>query len=175
MSARALFLCTGNSARSQLAEAIGRHLAKGRLEFLSAGTHPKPDVHPLVFESLAEMGIDASGLVPKPVEQFAGERFDYVIALCNRALESCPAFPANATVAWTFGDPAALEPERQREAFANVALGLLLRIPVLLEYHERFGASKDLKPHVESVSSVLLAIAKQQATGRAHYHGTSED
>lgn len=132
---RVLFLCTGNSARSQMAEAIARHLGRSiGVEASSAGTKPCKQVHPLALATLAEMRVDCSGLRPKHVGELAGQRFDYVITVCDFAREICPRFPGAAATHWGFKDPAE-EPEDQREqAFANVALHLWFRIPVLLDY-----------------------------------------
>jgi ArsR family transcriptional regulator, arsenate/arsenite/antimonite-responsive transcriptional repressor / arsenate reductase (thioredoxin) len=80
-----LFLCTGNSARSQMAEALLRHLSKGRIEVFSAGSAPQSDVHPLAKATLqSKFGIDASDLHPKSMTRFAGQHFDYVIMGSNR-------------------------------------------------------------------------------------------
>jgi protein-tyrosine-phosphatase len=128
---RVLFLCTGNSARSQMAEALTRHLSKNRIEAVSAGTAPQPAVHPLAIATLRERyGIDPTDLVPKSVDRFLKEPFDYVITVCDHAAEACPVFPGHARrLHWSFEDPAAVENENERRrAFANVAEGLAARI-----------------------------------------------
>jgi protein-tyrosine-phosphatase len=126
-----LFLCTGNSARSQLAEALLRDLSQGRIDAFSAGTAPQADVHPLTRQVLAErFGIDASTLRPKSLEQFLSRRFDVVITVCDEAAEVCPVFPlATQQVHWNFEDPVAVPagPDQQR-AFENVASGLVGRL-----------------------------------------------
>ena len=130
---RVLFLCTGNSARSQMAEAMLRQLAKDRIEVVSAGSAPQPQVHPLAKETLEyRYGIDTSGMVPKSMDRFLGERFDYVITVCDRAAEACPIFPGDPErIHWSFEDPAAVEGESaQRRAFAAVANGLAGRLRV---------------------------------------------
>jgi arsenate reductase (thioredoxin) len=106
---RILVICTGNSARSILGEALLRHLGQGRLEVHSAGTHPK-GVNPLSLRVLAEAGIPADGLASTPVTAYLGEAFDYVITVCDDAREACPVFPgARETLHWGLPDPAAVE------------------------------------------------------------------
>lgn len=106
---RVIFVCTGNSARSQMAEAILRHDGGGRFDVVSAGVHPK-GVHPLTIAALARVGIDISGAKSKPVGMFLGQRFDYVITVCDRARASCPVFPGGSeTLHWGLDDPAEAE------------------------------------------------------------------
>lgn len=107
MPVSVLFVCTGNSARSQMAEALLGQLGGGRFEAASAGTHPK-EVHPLTVRVLAEVGIDWSAAGSKSVEEFLGRPFDRVVTVCDQARESCPVFPgARATLHWSLEDPAA--------------------------------------------------------------------
>ena len=130
---RVLFLCTGNSARSQIAEALFRKLSRGRADAFSAGTQPQPEVHPLALDVLRErFDIDTSSLHPKHLNQFVGEEFDYVITVCDRAAESCPVFPGDPErVHWSFEDPAAVEGDvARRRAFESVANGLAARLRV---------------------------------------------
>ncbi len=89
---RVLFVCTGNRARSQMAEGLLRHLAGDRFQVYSAGTEPKGLAH-LTVEVMREIGIDVSGQRSKSVAGFAGQRFDYVITVCDSARQRCPAFP----------------------------------------------------------------------------------
>ena len=106
---RVIFLCTGNSARSQMAEALLRHDGGGRFEVVSAGVDPR-GVHPLAIAALARAGIDITGATSKSVGQFLGQRFDYVITLCDRARASCPVFPGGSeTLHWGLDDPAEAE------------------------------------------------------------------
>jgi arsenate reductase len=141
-----LFLCTGNSARSQMAEALLRHLSGGRIDAFSAGTAPQPRIHPLAMTTLEEeWGIDASSLRPKPLDQFLGRQFDYVITVCDRAAESCPVFPGDPErIHWGFEDPAAVrEEDARRRAFRDVATGLAGRIRIwtsLPEVRRRMGS-----------------------------------
>jgi ArsR family transcriptional regulator, arsenate/arsenite/antimonite-responsive transcriptional repressor / arsenate reductase (thioredoxin) len=125
---RVLFLCTGNSARSQVAEALLQHLAGGLAEAASAGSNPKP-VHPLAVRVLRERGIDIEGRASKHLDTFAGRRFDYVVSLCDRVREVCPEFPGATLVHWSIPDPAA---EDDYGAFVRTAAELELRIRFLL-------------------------------------------
>ncbi len=103
---RVIFVCTGNSARSQMAEAILRREGGAGFEVVSAGVDPK-GVHPLTVRALAEVGIDIRRARSKPVTEYLGQPFDYVITVCDRARESCPYFPGGAhTLHWGFDDPA---------------------------------------------------------------------
>ena len=104
--ARVLFLCTGNSARSQMAEALGAHLSDGALRTASAGSHPKP-LHPLAVRVMRARGIDIAHQRSKHLSEFGGERFDHVVTLCDRVREVCPEFPgAPVLVHWSVPDPA---------------------------------------------------------------------
>jgi protein-tyrosine-phosphatase len=132
--ARVLFLCTGNSSRSQMAEALLRHHAGdrggGTVRAFSAGSHPKP-IHPDAVAAMAERGIDLSGARPKHLGEFARQRFDYVITLCDRVREVCPEFPGHPeAVHWSIPDPAR-EPDGY-PAFQRVAADLDDRIGFLL-------------------------------------------
>lgn len=131
---RVLFLCTENSARSQLAEALLRQLSGGSVEAYSAGTQPSK-VNPLVMEILGEA---AHGLRSKHVDEFHGQHFDYVITLCDHAREVCPAFTnADKQLHWSLPDPAAAEDESARQrAFSATACELTRRIRYLLTFIE---------------------------------------
>jgi protein-tyrosine-phosphatase/DNA-binding transcriptional ArsR family regulator len=131
---RVLFLCTGNSARSQMAEAILRRVGGSRIEAASAGSRPK-DVHPIAVRVMRERGIDMSGARPKHLGEFAEQRFDYVISLCDRVREVCPDFPGTpAVVHWSMPDPAAEAAAKQDSypAFVRTADELNTRIQFLL-------------------------------------------
>jgi arsenate reductase len=107
---RVLVICTGNSARSQIAEALFRYLGGGRVAAYSAGSNPAPVVHPLAVRVMAEIGVDLSAHHPKPLTAYLGQSFDVIIAVCSRAAESCPAFPGSvARLNWFYDDPTALE------------------------------------------------------------------
>ncbi len=104
---RVLILCTGNSARSQMAEGLLRHLAGDRFDVYSAGTHPV-GLNPLAVAAMKEAGIDISHHRSKSVDEFAGQAFDFVITVCDNARESCPLFPGEgARIHQSFADPAA--------------------------------------------------------------------
>ena len=107
MSERVLILCTGNSARSQMAEGLLRAMAGERFEVASAGVAPS-SVRPEAIEVMREIGIDISKQRSKSVDEFTNEHFDYVITVCDNAREHCPIFPGNAKrIHWSFDDPAA--------------------------------------------------------------------
>lgn len=102
-----LILCTGNSCRSQMAEALWETLGEGQWRSASAGSKPSGYVHPLAVEAMRELGIDISRHVSKSLEQFREASFDLVVTVCDNAKESCPAFPGAAeTLHWPFDDPA---------------------------------------------------------------------
>ncbi len=106
---RILILCTGNSARSQMAEGLLRHYGGNRFEVESAGTKPSR-VRPEAIAVMRELGIDISSHRSKSVDEFAGQHFDYVVTVCDNAKESCPIFPSNAIrIHHNFEDPAALQ------------------------------------------------------------------
>ena len=110
---RVLILCTGNSARSQMAEGFLRHLAGDRFEVASAGVAPT-QVRPEAIEAMHEIGIDISGHHSKSVDEFSGQQFDYVITVCDNANEQCPVFPGNTKrIHWSFEDPAAIEGDKE--------------------------------------------------------------
>ncbi len=104
---RVLILCTGNSARSQMAEGLLRGMAGDRLEVESAGVEAS-FVRPQAVEAMREVGVDISGHRSKSVDEFTGREFDYVITVCDNARQRCPVFPAaTRRIHWSFDDPAA--------------------------------------------------------------------
>jgi protein-tyrosine-phosphatase/DNA-binding transcriptional ArsR family regulator len=131
---RVLFLCTGNSARSQIAEALLEARAGHAVEARSAGSHPKA-LHPNAVRVLAERGIDISGRPTKHLRRFTRTHFDHVITLCDRVREVCPEFPKHPTLAhWSIPDPA-LEGDSDEDtypAFERTAADLETRIGFLL-------------------------------------------
>jgi arsenate reductase (thioredoxin) len=107
--ARVLFLCTHNSARSQMAEGLLRDLAGDRFEAMSAGTETTR-VRPLAVRAMREMGVDISGQESKTLDRYLREPFDYVITVCDDANEACPFFPGAADrLHWSFEDPSKAE------------------------------------------------------------------
>ena len=131
---RLLFLCTGNSARSQIAEALAAARSKGRVEAFSAGSRPKP-LHANTARVLRELGIDAGSRSSKHLSTFAAQRFDYVITLCDKVREVCPEFPGHpGYIHWSIPDPAASgDADRVTlAAFRRVAGGLDRRLAYLL-------------------------------------------
>ncbi len=127
-----LFLCTGNSARSILAEYFLRRLDPVHFEVFSAGAHPKGRVHPQVLEVLRDgYHIDASGARSKSWEEFRDVVFDFVITVCDKARESCPVWPGQPIIAhWGSEDPDAVErdEEARRQAVKRVAVEIYRRL-----------------------------------------------
>jgi protein-tyrosine-phosphatase len=131
---RVLFLCTGNSARSQIAEAFTRARSLGRVAAVSAGSHPKP-LHPNAIRVMAEHGINLGRHRSKHVDLYAGQRFDYVISLCDKVREVCPDFDGRPEVIhWSISDPAATSDadDANYPAFEAVAADLATRVDFLL-------------------------------------------
>ena len=136
---RVLFLCTHNSARSQMAEALLRSRSRGRVEVESAGTE-KTLVRPLALKALEEIGIDASAQTSKTLERFIEEQFDYVITVCDAANDACPTFPnGGQREHWSLPDPSKVggSEERQLEAYREVRDELEMRI---MEFIRQVGA-----------------------------------
>ena len=110
---RVLLLCTGNSARSQMAEGLLRDLAGDRFEVANAGVSPT-QVRPEAVTAMREIGIDISHQRSKSVDEFSNQKFDYVITVCDNANEQCPVFPGNTKrIHWSFEDPAAAKGDDQ--------------------------------------------------------------
>lgn len=132
--ASVLFLCTGNSARSQMAEALARALSGGAIEAVSAGSHPKP-LHPNAVRVMREdYGLDICGHASKSLDQFADRSFDWVISLCDRVREVCPEFPDRPEVIhWSIPNPATGEPDEVTlPLFRETAAELSTRIGFLI-------------------------------------------
>ena len=140
---RVLFLCTGNSARSQMAEALARALSGGAVEAYSAGSHPKP-LHPNALRVMREEhGLDLSGQLSKHLDVFDGQRFDWVISLCDRVREVCPDFSGDPrTIHWSIPNPATgAADDVTYPLFQQTAAELVTRIGFLL------AAISDSTPH----------------------------
>jgi ArsR family transcriptional regulator, arsenate/arsenite/antimonite-responsive transcriptional repressor / arsenate reductase (thioredoxin) len=133
---RVLFLCTGNSARSQMAEGLITATSRGAIEASSAGSHPKP-LHPNAVRVLRDRGIDISHNRTKHVDEFAGQRFDLVVTLCDKVREVCPEFPSQpGLVHWSLADPAlsGTTDAETHPAFEALATELDTRIRFLLHW-----------------------------------------
>jgi protein-tyrosine-phosphatase/DNA-binding transcriptional ArsR family regulator len=131
---RVLFLCTHNSARSQMAEGLLRNRSNSGIEVFSAGTEPS-QVNPLAVRAMSEMHIDISRHESKGLEGFLDQHFDYIITVCDRARESCPVFPGDPVrIHWSFTDPSAVEGSDgvRYQAFRETAVQLNTRIGYLL-------------------------------------------
>lgn len=131
---RALVLCTGNSARSQIAEALIATRGAGRVEAASAGSRPAPRVNPHAVEVLRAHGIAWEGRTPRSIDDVRDERFDLVITVCDHARDACPFFPGGgAQVHWGLPDPAdETEPSAARRAFYETYEALDARVNALL-------------------------------------------
>ncbi len=118
MKKRVLILCTGNSARSQMAEGLLRHIGENQFEVESAGTKPS-SVRPEAIQAMREIGIDISAHRSKSVDQFAGQEFEFVITVCDNAQENCPFFPAKTKlIHQSFDDPATVTGDEEQRLLA---------------------------------------------------------
>ncbi len=128
-----LFVCTHNSARSQMAEGLMRSLAGDRLQIASAGSEPST-IHPDCIRTMQTMGIAIEGQYAKALSEFEGQHFDYVITVCDRAREICPTFPAvRSYLHWGYGDPVKVQDAAEREQlFTHIARDLKTRIEYFL-------------------------------------------
>jgi ArsR family transcriptional regulator, arsenate/arsenite/antimonite-responsive transcriptional repressor / arsenate reductase (thioredoxin) len=143
--ARVLFLCTGNSARSQMAQAFVEHLAGGAIEAASAGSDPKP-LHPNAVRAMREHGIDIAGRRSKHLGRYADRRFDHVISLCDRVREVCPEFPGRPDlIHWSIPDPAREggTDEQTYPAFQRTAAELATRIGFLLSLIDHSSSTQE--------------------------------
>jgi len=147
--ARVLFLCTGNSGRSQIAEALAQQLSGGGLDVASAGTRPKP-LHPAAVQVMRARGIDVAGRRSKHVSEFDDQRFDCVVTVCDRAREACPELPGGPeAIHWSIPDPA-----REQGTDAQI-----------LAAFERLTAELEIR-----VGFLLGAIGSTPSTEEAHAH-----
>lgn len=154
---RVLFLCTGNSARSQLAEAALNRKGAGRFVAESAGSRPVARINPYTVLTLRDHGYDWLGHAPRGIDDIIDQRWDFVITVCDRAKESCPVLPGQPVLAhWGVPDPADVEgtEEDKRRAFddafrtLNIRIDLLLSLPI--EKLERLA----LESHLRSIGQV---------------------
>jgi arsenate reductase len=142
---RVLILCTGNSARSQMAEGLLRHDGGSAFEVSSAGTRPS-QVRPEAIEAMKEVGIDISGHRSKSVDELAGQEFDFVVTVCDNAKESCPVFPGKTErIHWSFEDPAAVEGD----------------------WETRLGAFRRIRDEIRERFRDLVRIAEGETGGAA--------
>lgn len=134
LSARVLFLCTGNSARSQMAEGWLQHLTAGRVQAYSAGSQPTR-VHPNAVRVMRARGVDLASRRAKHFDEFAGQPFDCVVTVCDRVREVCPEFPGARAIHWSIPDPAegGATDAATYPAFELTAGDLATRIPILLQ------------------------------------------
>ncbi len=136
---RVLFVCTGNSARSQIGQALLQHFGGVDFAVESAGTDPK-GVNPFAVQVLDEVGIDWADATSKPLEPFLEQPFDYVITVCDRARQACPVFPGSTnSLHWGLEDPAEVEgsDEEKLAAFRRTRLELNQRLPPFIEIARR--------------------------------------
>ncbi len=137
---RVLFLCTENSARSQMAEGLLRQLGQGNFEAASAGSQPAERIHPLARRVMEHVGIDMSRAIPKHVSTFQGQHFDTIVTVCDRVREVCPTFADEPErIHWSFPDPALAggSEEVLYSAFEQTSLQLATRIRLLMTLLER--------------------------------------
>lgn len=146
MKPKVLFLCTGNSARSQMAEGFLRSVAGERFDAMSAGIAPK-GLNPLAVTAMREVGIDISSQRSKDVMEFLGTPVQYVVTVCSNAREKCPVFPATVKfMHWDLGDPAAVQgtEEEKLAAFRKV------RDEIVAHIEQEFGAQQGRDRHASS-------------------------
>jgi protein-tyrosine-phosphatase len=148
----ALFLCTGNSARSQMAEALLNQMGKGRVRAFSAGSHPASRVQPLALQLIEELGLPSAGLRPKSWDEFATDdapKMDFVITVCdNAAGETCPVWPGHPALAhWGVPDPALTpdDPKAFRTAWLTLRRRIELLLALPLESLGRLASEKHLR------------------------------
>lgn len=136
---RVIFVCTHNSARSIMAEAVLKARGSERFEVYSAGTEPG-EVRPLTLRVLEEAGLPTEGLHSKSVDDFVGQRFDFVVTVCDSARQSCPAFPGEGErLHWGYDDPTAVEGDEndRLEAFRRVFTAIAQRVDLFVTVERR--------------------------------------
>jgi protein-tyrosine-phosphatase len=153
---RVLVLCTGNSARSQIAEALLSRRGAGRIVAVSAGSRPAGAVHQGALDVLRRHGIDWDARQPKAIEQFDGGTFDLLITVCDSAAEDCPVFPgARARVHWGLPDPAAVQGPASDAAFDRAYTALAAHIDRLLELPLETMSPAELERSAASIHKSL--------------------
>ncbi len=161
MTLNVLFLCTGNSARSILAETLLNHWGRDRFRAYSAGSFPKGTVHPMAIEVLKQAGMQTAGLRSKSWDEFAqadAPKMNYIITVCDQAAgEVCPIWPGHPVTAhWGLPDPAAEEgtPERQMAAFKNAIGVIASRVRQLLVLDHDAGIQNELKKKLTEIGKI---------------------
>lgn len=156
-----LFICTGNSARSILAEGIMNKLGAGRLRAFSAGSTPRGEVHPLALKTLARLALPHDGYRSKSWDEFAqadAPVLDYVLTVCDKAAnETCPILPGQPMTAhWGVSDPAAFAgtAEQQEECFMSTALTLKRRIELMLSLPIASLSSMSLQGQIQAIGKI---------------------
>ena len=151
---RVLFLCTGNSCRSQMAEGLMNKLGGTRFTAFSAGSRPASAVSPLAIETMNDFGIDISSNTPKSLEVYHQEPWDLIITVCDNAREACPVFPGQKIGAhWGFEDPAEFEgtDEAKQAFFRKIALEIEKRIRLLLALPENVLPLREYEDAVQAI------------------------
>jgi len=160
---RVLFLCTGNSARSQIAEAVLNRKGRGRFGAESAGSHPAERVNPLAIQVMRDAGMEWLGHPPRGVDGLEREHWDLVITVCDRAREACPVFPGHPIVAhWGMPDPAAVEgsEEAKQAAFVDALTLISRRVDLLLALPVEKVERLVLEARVKAIGEVGLTAAE---------------
>ena len=148
---RVLFLCTGNSARSQMSEGMVNHYLSASWEAVSAGTRPSGHVHPLAIQAMAELGIDITGHWSKSTDEFRDADLDLVITVCDHAARNCPAWLGRGRVMHAgFPDPAAAtgSEAEQLQVFRQVRDDIRIKIPAILEQLPLEAEETSLEVHL---------------------------
>jgi arsenate reductase (thioredoxin) len=165
---RVLFLCTGNSARSQIAEAILNRKGRGRFIAESAGSRPVEQVNPLAIEILREGGIEWTGHQPRGLDGLDREPWDFVITVCDKARETCPVFPGQPILAhWGMPDPAATRgnDSAKRSAFQDALALISRRVDLLLALPVEKLERLVVEARVEAIGEVGLVLGRASAEG----------
>ena len=164
-----LFLCTHNSARSQIAEAVmerkAAQMAPGRFQVASAGSSPGKEVHPGAIKALADYGIQWTGKRPKSIDDVKGERWDLVITVCDRAKETCPIIPGKPAYAhWGMDDPSETIGPEQARAFKDTLTYLSRRIALLLSIPFETLELRALETRVQHIAEEVQ-VPRHSTTG----------
>ncbi len=162
-----LFLCTGNSARSVIAEALLKDLGGSDFEVHSAGTHPK-GINPLTTKVLQQAQLDVSGLRSKDVYEFSGQDFNYVVTVCDNAAEECPTFPGRVErLHWSFPDPAAVQGSEaiKMRAFEETLAGMRERTEPMPASLQALATRTAISPRFAISTFVIRAMARSLSVG----------